>query len=114
MKKLASIVLGSSVLLSGALGVTPTFASGIDYDNTKLISESNEKVEITPFAIFSPDRCIYARTVEKFGSGWYVNGIFLDKAAKHGLQNPEVGDNIDIMVDTAGRVVGWKVNNSLQ
>ena len=52
-----------------------------------------------------------AHKVEKFGSGWYVNDIFLDKAAKHGFFNPKIGDNIDLTVDSKERVVGWKINN---
>lgn len=50
-----------------------------------------------------------ANTVEKFGNGWYVNGMFLDKAAKHGLWNPKVGSRLCIMTDVWDRFVGWKV-----
>jgi hypothetical protein len=102
MKKTASFILGATLLLGGFAGFQPSALAS---------SETNSN-EISPYAIFSPDRCITVISIEAFGSGWYVNGnIFLDKAAKHGFFNPKVGDNVDIMVDSQNRVVGWKVNN---
>lgn len=103
MKRFACVILGVSFLFFG--GGEPQVSAKVG-EELKV-----DETEISPAAIFAPDRCIIARTVEKFGSGWYVNGMFLDKAAKHGLWNPKVGDNIDIMLDNKNRVVGWKVNN---
>jgi len=101
MKKIASVVLGTSLLLGGVFGFqTPSEAS------PKLKTD-----EIVPLTIFAPDRCTTVYNIEPFGSGWYINDgyYFLDKAAKEGLKNPKVGDNIDLMVDSKNRVVGWKV-----
>lgn len=52
---------------------------------------------------------VVAKHVEKFDNSWYVDENRLDKTFKHGVWNPKTGDNIDLKLDSEGRVVSWKV-----
>ena len=107
MKKIASFVLGAFLLLGGFFGLQDTAsASELSSPNPEIQND-----EISPDAIFVPDFCIIAKKVIKQGSGWYVDGYFLDKKAKEGFfsPNPKVGSKICIMTDNQGLVVGWKV-----
>lgn len=107
MKKISCMILSSAVALVGVFGVSTV--SKVDASAIQPKSS-----EVTPFAIFDPDRCIVAKTVQKVGSGWYVTTptnttYFLDIAAKHGVKNPSAGREIEIMMGSQGRVAGWKV-----
>lgn len=52
---------------------------------------------------------VVAGYVQEFGSSWYVDDILLQKTFKSGIRNPKAGDNIDLKLDSDGRVVNWKV-----
>lgn len=105
MKKIASSIAFSFILIFGLFAL-PVGAS--EYELTPV----EEDGEVESLALFIPDRCIYAHKVTKLGSGWYVTSgsatYFLDKKAKHGLWNPKVGKDIEVMM-SKGLVAGWKV-----
>ncbi len=113
MKRTASILLCTSLLASGSLGMQTTASA----TTPKAPKSIEVKGEVSPAALFVPDRCIYALGVTKAGNGWYVRvgggkQYFLDVAARESLWGtPKVGDSIDVMFannsDTI--IVGWKI-----
>lgn len=120
MKKVANGLVFSTLLVTGFFGVQTSTNAAAATDTPAATATSIETYNlVSPYAIFAPDRCIYPKAVQKFGSGWYVTlaggtELFLDNAAKHGLRNPSVGAEIEIMVaaNNSSKVVGWRVTGN--
>lgn len=78
------------------------------------LENKGSESQITPMALFVPDRCILVDFVKETSSAYEVltpSGFkyVLPKAAKHGFWNPKSGKEVEIMLDIHSKVVGWKV-----
>ena len=102
MKKFAFILVSALILSSG----TSVSASPL--------SASPDKELITPFVVFTPDRCIVVDYVKTTSSGYEIiakggKKWNLSNAAKEGFKNPKTNAEVEIMLDIHETVVGWRV-----
>lgn len=114
MKKIS--ILCSSVVLGGLLFIpNVTKAATEEVEVEAEVEEVPSASEITPYVVFTPDRCVMMGQVQRWQNGWNIwtpgggTYYFLPDSGKVGSKDPVVNKEVEIMLNSQGSVVGWRV-----